>query len=191
MKKFFVTGLLVSITSFLMAQNIDAIINTKEVERIERTLAADDMRGRKTFSPEIDKAAVFIAAEFKKAGLQTMSGNNGYRQEFVMVRPKFVSAAATFDAAAIEQKNIIAVTCQPQLIINQSSGYEKAFVKAGANLQTEARKFVRSNKNILVLVDKRFANSFAGCFNAAAKISVYLFDHFNVESHNVNLKIRK
>jgi Zn-dependent M28 family amino/carboxypeptidase len=160
MKKFFVTSLLVSMTSFSIAQNIDAIINAKEVERIEKTLAADDMRGRKTFSPEIDKAADFIAAEFKKAGLQTMSGNNGYRQEFVMVRPKFISAAATFDGAAIEQKNIIAVTCQPKLTINQSSGYEKAFVKAGANLQTEARKFVRSNKNMLVLVDKSFANSF-------------------------------
>jgi len=160
MKKFFVTGLLVSITSFLMAQNIDAIINTKEVERIEKTLAADDMRGRKTFSPEIDKAADFIAAEFKKAGLQTMSGNNGYRQEFVMVRPKFVSAAATFDRADIDPKTIIAVTCQAQLNINQSSGYEKAFIKAGANLQTEARKLMRSNKNMLVLVDKSFANSF-------------------------------
>ena len=160
MKKFFVTVLLVSMTSFLMAQNIDAIINTKEVERIERTLAADDMRGRKTFSPEIDKAADFIAAEFKKVGLQTMSGNNGYRQEFVMVRPKFISAAATVDGAAIEQKNIMAVTCQPKLTINQSSGYEKAFIKAGANLQTEARKFIRSNKNMLVLVDKSFANSF-------------------------------
>ncbi len=160
MKKFFVTTLLVSMTSFLMAQNIDAIINTKEVERIEKTLAADDMRGRKTFSPEIDKAADFIAAEFKKAGLQTMTDNNGYHQEFVMVRPKFVSATATFDAATIEQKNIIAVTCQPKLTINQSSGYEKAFVKAGTNLQTEARKFVCSNKNMLVLVDKSFANSF-------------------------------
>ena len=160
MKKFFVTGLMVSMTSFLMAQNIDAIINTKEVERIEKILAADDMRGRKTFSPEIDKAADFIAAEFKKADLKTMSGNNGFRQEFVMVTPKFISAAGTFDRADIDPKTIIAVTCQSQLNINQSSGYEKAFIKAGANLQTEARKLIRSNKNMLVFVDKSFANSF-------------------------------
>ncbi|HQV54669.1 MAG TPA: hypothetical protein PLX17_04095, partial [Chitinophagaceae bacterium] len=51
--------------------SINDIINAKEVERIERVLASDEMRGRKTFSPEIDIAADFIAAEFKAAGLQT------------------------------------------------------------------------------------------------------------------------
>ena len=160
MKKFIIAALLVSITSFLFAQNIDAIINAKEVERIEKTLAADDMRGRKTFSPEIDKAADFIAAEFKKAGLQTLSGNNGYRQEFIMVRPKFVSVSAVLDGLAIDPKSIIVVTCQPRLTVNPASGYEKVFIKPGTNLQLEARKFVRSNKNMLVLVDKSFANSF-------------------------------
>ena len=160
MKKFIIAALLVSITSFLFAQNIDAIINAKEVERIEKTLAADDMRGRKTFSPEIDKAADFIAAEFKKAGLQTLSGNNGYRQEFIMVRPKFVSVSAVLDGLAIDPKSIIVVTCQPRLTVNPASGYEKVFIKPGTNLQLEARKFVRSNKNMLVLVDKNFANSF-------------------------------
>ena len=143
-----------------MAQNIDAIINVKEVERIEKTLASDDMRGRKTFSPDIDRAADFIAAEFKKAGLQTLNNNSSYRQEFAMVRPKFISAAAILDGVSIEQKNIIVITCQAQLKIDEHAGYEKVLVKAGDNLQTEARKFIRNNKNMLVLVDKSFANSF-------------------------------
>ena len=67
MRKFFVTGLLTTITSFLFAQNIDAIINAKEAERIEKTLASDDMRGRKVFTPDIDKAADFIAGEFSSS----------------------------------------------------------------------------------------------------------------------------
>jgi len=160
MKKLFVTGLLLSTTSFLFAQKIDAIINAKEAERIERTLASDDMRGRKTFSPDIDKAADFIAAEFKAAGLQTLNNSGSFRQEFAMIRAKFISASAKFDGTDIDQKSIIVVTCQPQLKIDQSSGYEKAFIKAGTTLQTEARKLMRSNKNLLVLVDNSFANSF-------------------------------
>ncbi len=56
---------------FVSAQKADEIINAKEVERIERVLASDEMKGRRVFTPEIDKAADFIAAEFKKAGLQT------------------------------------------------------------------------------------------------------------------------
>jgi hypothetical protein len=160
MKKFFVLSVFVFTSHFLSAQKIDAVINSTEVERMERVLAADDMRGRKTFSPEIDKAADFIASEFKKAGLQTMEGSKGYRQEFVMVRTKFVSASAIIDRESVEQKNIIAITCQPQLKIDERSGYKKVFIKAGANLQTEARKLIRSNKNMVVLVDKNFANSF-------------------------------
>ena len=160
MKKYFLTGLLITTTFFLFAQSIDGIINTKEAERIERILSADDMQGRKPFTPGIEKAADFIASEFKAAGLQKWNNSGSFRQEFVMVRTKFISAAATFDGAGIDQKSIIAVTCQPQLKFDQGAGYEKAFVKAGDNLQTEARKFIRSNKNMLVLVDKSFVNSF-------------------------------
>ena len=160
MKKLFLIGLLLSTNSFLWAQKIDAIINAKEVERIEKTLASDAMRGRKTFTPDIDKAAAFIAAEFKAAGLQTLNNSGSYQQEFAMVRTKFISASATFDGVVIDQKNIMAITCQAQLRVDQNTGYEKAFVKAGANLQSEARKFIRANKNMLVLVDKSFANSF-------------------------------
>jgi hypothetical protein len=42
----------------------------KEVSRIINYLASDDMKGRKTFFPEIDKASEFIAGEFQKSGLQ-------------------------------------------------------------------------------------------------------------------------
>src|SRR5437868_12724367 len=116
MKKLGATGLLLITTSFLFAQSkIDKIINAKEVERIERTLSSDDMRGRRAFTPDIDKAADFIADEFKKAGLQTMAGNNGYKQEFAMIRPKFISAAGNFDGEALNANDIIVVTCFPQL----------------------------------------------------------------------------
>ena len=139
---------------------MNAIINTKEVERIEGILASDDMRGRKAFTPDIDKAADFITAEFKAAGLNTWNNSETYRQEFSLIRPKLISASATLDAVSIDAKNIIAVTTRPELKISQSSGYEKAFIKTGANLQTEARKLARGNKNLLVLVDKSFSNSF-------------------------------
>lgn len=139
---------------------MNAIINTKEVERIEGILASDDMRGRKAFTPDIDKAADFIAAEFKAAGLNTWNNSGTYLQEFSLIRPKLISASATLDAVSIDAKNIMAVTTRPELKISQSSGYEKAFIKTGANLQTEARKLARGNKNLLVLVDKSFSNSF-------------------------------
>ena len=160
MKQIITTGLFVATTFFIYGQKTDDIINAKEAERIERTLSSDEMRGRRTFTPDIDRAADFIADEFKKAGLQTMSGNNEFKQEFAMVRPKFISAAGNLDGEALDAKDIIVVTCFPQLKINQGSGYEKIFIKAGDTLQNAARRLVRSNKNLLVLVDKSFANNF-------------------------------
>ena len=159
-KQLLLTWLLVSITIFISAQKSDDIINAKEVERIERILSADDMMGRKAFTPYADKAADFIADEFKKAGLQTMNGNNGFKQEFAMVRTKFISVTGNFDGEALDAKNIIVITCFPQLKINQASGYEKVIIKVGDTLQNAARKLVRSKKNLLVLIDKSFAGNF-------------------------------
>ena len=93
MKALFVVGLFLLTTSFLLAQtNNDDVINLKEVERIEKTLSSDDMRGRKLFTRDIDRATDFIANEFKKLGLENLQPETGhasndtsnYRQKFTI-----------------------------------------------------------------------------------------------------------
>jgi hypothetical protein len=69
---------------FIAQTKIDNIINAKEVEYIERA-CIDEMKGRRVFSPEIDKAADFIAAEFRAAGLETWNNSGTYRQEFTIL----------------------------------------------------------------------------------------------------------
>ncbi|MEO5562462.1 MAG: M20/M25/M40 family metallo-hydrolase [Chitinophagaceae bacterium] len=160
MKKFFITGLLSTITLFSLGQKPDAGINAKEADRIERKLASDEMRGRKTFSPEIDKAADFIAAEFKVAGLQTWNSSSSYRQEFSVISPKQTSIAATINGAPADPKNILVVTAKPDLKIDQSSGYETVQIKQGASIFQEAVAFAASHKNLVVLVDTSFSKSF-------------------------------
>ena len=160
MKKFFVAGLLVSIAPFLFAQKTFPGINANEVSRIENVLASDAMRGRKVNSPEIEKAADFIAAEFKSAGLKTWNNGNSFRQEFAMVSPKQVILSASFNDVAVDPQKILVVTCQPEFNINQSSGYEKAAIKAGGNIFQEATELVSSGKNLLILVDTSFAKNF-------------------------------
>jgi Peptidase family M28 len=160
MKKIFVSGATLLLASFLFAQKAEDVFKVTEATRIINFLASDEMRGRKVYTPEIDKAADFIAGEFKMAGLQTLNNSKSFRQEFVMVRPKFVSVTGTFDGVTADPKNIIVITCEPQLKADQQSGYDKVMIKAGANLQTEARKLARGNKSTLVLVDKSFATSF-------------------------------
>ncbi len=152
---------MVTITSFLWAQKIDAVINAKEVERIEKVLASDVMKGRKVFTPEIDSAAEFIGAEFRAIGLRTMDAGDDYRQSFSIIRPKFISAAATLDGNAIQEKNVIVVTCDPDLKFDQTAEYETLVIKSGENLSRQVAAIKQRKKNMLVMVDESHAPVFS------------------------------
>ncbi len=170
MKKITLVLLLCSTVTFSFTQNNDNIINAKEVERIEKILSADDMGGRRTFTPGIDKAAAFIADEFKKTGLQTLNNSGSYLQSFAMVRPKFISASCNLDGVSVDTRDVIVVTSKENLKINELSGYEKVTIAAGANLNTEARKYINGNRNYLVLVDTSFAKTFNGLTRAKSQL---------------------
>jgi hypothetical protein len=142
------------------AQNQKVNIDINDVIRIEKTLSSDDLQGRKVFTPAIDKAARFIASEFEKAGLQKPEGGNGYLQEFSVIRPRFIEAAATFDGQPVELKNLIVVTTSEAFSIDQASGYEIVTIDPKTQLFSEAHKHIISGKNRLVLVDTSFAANF-------------------------------
>lgn len=161
MRKLLLLGLLLSITSFLFSQRISKIINAKKVKRIEQVLSADDMQGRKAFTPAAEKAAAFIADEFKKAGLQTYNNSSSYLQEFVMIQPKFISANAIVDGENFPEKKVFAVTTQASLKITDQSGYGKASIKKGSNLTSVARELIGRKENLIVTVDTSFAANFS------------------------------
>jgi hypothetical protein len=156
----FIVGLAVLLSAkYGTAQKSDAVFNVKEVERIENFLASDEMRGRRAGSPEIDKAAAFIADEFKKAGLQPVQGGS-YLQEFVMVRPRMKELKFKAEGMDVDAKNIIVVTSKPELEVDEKSGYEIRYIKAGANLSSEVPKINGEKKNLLVIVDTSFSRIF-------------------------------
>ena len=68
MKKLIPTFILTLILCY--SGRLFAQIQQSEVERIIGVLAADDMMGRQAFTPYADKAADFIAGEFKRIGLK-------------------------------------------------------------------------------------------------------------------------
>lgn len=160
MKKFIFSTLLATMASFSFAQKVETIINAKEAERIERVLASDEMKGRRTFSPEIDKAADFIAAEFKAAGLQTWNNSGSYIQPFAIVSPKQVSLSGTIDGKEVDPKTVVLITTQPDVKITSSSGYEVSSIKAGAQFFQEAIAIAQSSKNAVVFVDTSFTRDF-------------------------------
>jgi Zn-dependent M28 family amino/carboxypeptidase len=143
-----------------ISQMINIVINKSETERIERVLASDEMEGRRTFSPGIDKAAAFIAKEFEASGLKSLKGDNNYLQSFTINRPKFISLAASLDGTTIDTKQVIVVTVEPEMNITEASGYTIAKIAAGENLNQAAAKMIGANQKMIVLVDESHAQNF-------------------------------
>ena len=160
-----------SIVNIANGQISNDIINKAETERIEKYLSSDELEGRKTFSKGIDKAADFIANEFKQAGLATLNNSGSYLQKFSRLSAKFIGASANFDGVNVDQKNIIVVTAQSNVSINENSGYEVVKISKEDNLGTAARKYLSANKNYIVLIDESFASNFGRLVSLKSNIT--------------------
>ncbi|WP_207512201.1 M20/M25/M40 family metallo-hydrolase [Longitalea luteola] len=147
---YFILVLLAKQAAF--CQSIDKIINAQEVERIERTLSSDDMRGRKIFTPDIDRAAAFIAAEFKKAGIQPVK-ENSYLQEFAMVRTTPVSASGKLNGKTLAEKDIAVISAKEELSVNQASGYKQVVIHARDTFPVMLGRLQHTDGNYLLVVD--------------------------------------
>ena len=160
MKKTMVILILVFLAAGAFAQDVNKLITSKEVLRVETFLAADDMRGRKPGTPEIDKAADYIANEFKNSRLKYFDGLDSYKQSFTNIRTKFLSANATIDAEKIDEANVIAITTDSLIKINESSNFKKVVIGNTENLLQRAEAIINEKSNQVVLVNSFFVNDF-------------------------------
>ena len=147
-------------SSFSFAQQADKLIKKKEAERIIKTLAADEMQGRKVFTPGIEKAADFIAGEFKKAGLLPFPDLENYKQTFTVVKSTMISAEGMINELPVDPKNIIAITSKTELQFNEKSGFNVVVFDSTVNLRKEASALLKANQNYLVLADSSLAADF-------------------------------
>lgn len=157
--KHILLSMLLAMGTAACAQTKNTVISVAEVRRIESVLAHDSMQGRRAGTPGSDKAAAFIAQEFRKAGLQPVSGGS-YLQSFSVYRPKFLGLTATLSDTALNPQSVIAVTTLPELELNQASGYSTVTIAAGDNLFEKASEAMQSGKNTVVFIDTSFSKMF-------------------------------
>jgi len=159
MKKFIASIALTAIACGNYAQDVNKMIHQEDVKRIIKTLSADDMQGRATFTPGIEKAAQFIESEYKKIGLKPMTGNTGYRQNFTMIKTTPTKADISINGTPIAAENI---AVQGSESFNWSKPEDAQIVKVtpDSNLRSMFRSASHSGKNTLLLVDPKFSDLF-------------------------------
>lgn len=156
MRKIIVSAFVLSLCISAHGQSIDKIITSSEVTRIEKVLAADDMQGRRTFTPGIDKASAFIESEFKKAGLQTFMGATNFRQEFAMTESKATASKIIIDGKEIDNSKVVTFSYQPQVSLTEKSDITVVKIIKGDNLGQKFNEYYNGTKSYLVLVDASF-----------------------------------
>lgn len=144
------------------AQSAGKIITARQVKKIEKILSADDMQGRRTFTPAIEKASAFIETQFKKAGLQTFKGAANYRQEFFMSQAITGDLKISIDGKSVTDSLIIMFSYQPTVSLTEKSDVEIVKINAGDKFGQKFYEYYQSRKNLLVLVDSSFENRLKG-----------------------------
>jgi hypothetical protein len=186
----------VSFNSF--GQDVNKLIRQDDVERIIKTLSADDMQGRATFTPGIEKAAQFIETEYRKIGLGPLQGDAEYRQNFTMTRVTAIKTLASINGKLIAPDSVFASTSATSL--NWTNNSEVQIVKLSANkdFRTEYTSYLQSGKKMLILVDPQFAAIFKNLRDRSRKGNVtnkindnqalvfILGNHDDIKSFDVN-----
>lgn len=196
MKKLLLTLATGCIGLFSFSQKIGKIINATEVERIESILSADNMQGRKTFTPGIDIAADFISSEFAKNKLSYFGDLKSYFQEFAMTKSKPAEVKGMIDNEALSMENVAANTTAAEINISSLKDYEVITIKATDTFNKKVFPLFDLEKNLLILVDtahkSRFKSMqrFAGNAKFPSTVSQVFVLTSNLDPHSFNLHIR-
>ncbi|WP_299758078.1 M20/M25/M40 family metallo-hydrolase [uncultured Pontibacter sp.] len=142
------------------AQDVSTI-SQQEVTRIVSTLSADDMEGRASFTPGIDKAAAFIKSEFQRIGLQPLPGEDGLLQSFSVYRVTPKELEAKLNKKKISPEHIFAMTDKEELEWTQKG--KQQIVTIGEN--DDFRKVLptvmnNQEQDVLVLVHPKHSDIF-------------------------------
>ncbi|MFQ5569302.1 MAG: M20/M25/M40 family metallo-hydrolase [Rhodothermales bacterium] len=168
------TSLLISLISFplLACQPSEPQIDRADVERIITTLSADEMQGRRTFTPGIEKAAQFIQDEFEKIGLETLEGLDSYAQAFHVYSLSPESRNVVLNGQEIPGDRYFTSVNREALSWTTEDAVDVHTVGPQDDLRDVFSSLRQSRSDALVLVDESHAdlfNRFRSFFSGASR----------------------
>jgi len=137
--------------------------NERDVLRIENFLASDSLKGRKTFSPEIERASSFIENEFKTAGLIPYRGTS-YRQNFFLYTFTPAKSSLTLNGALIPHSEFSIESGPEHMLYKSLDSFTVITISAKDNPGQILSKYLadRSPKTkLLILLDTAYKRVFS------------------------------
>lgn len=135
-------------------------IDRAEVERIITTLSADDMEGRRVFSPGIERAARFIQEEFAAIELETLDGLEGYAQPFKMYSIAAASSRVVLNGRAVPSDRYGVRVVRKAIRWTEEDDVNLVWVGKDDDFMQVVLPVTNNDLNNLVLVDESHRPSF-------------------------------
>jgi len=138
-----------------------AQISQENVTGIMETLSADNMKGRKVFSPQIEKAADFIAGKFSEFGLKTLENGQDYLQEFSMESITLKQSRVMVDGEAINDESYFAIVSNRDISWPGEEEPAVISITAEDDFRSEFSELNGLEKDLIVFVDPSHADIFS------------------------------
>jgi hypothetical protein len=136
----------------LRAQQADTALSVEDVTRTESFLSSDAMRGRAVFTSDIDRAADFIAARFKAAGLIPLKGDS-YFQSFSLLKVTQDQVKASVDGKDIDPEQVVVETSAANLDWTSLENVGVYAVDKDHGLAQGIQAFRKDSTDMLLLLD--------------------------------------
>jgi hypothetical protein len=141
------------------AQETDDSFKLSETKRIEGILSSDNMQGRAPFTAGIDKAADFIAAEFKHSGIRPIN-ENSYFQDFRMVWTSPLTSFVKLNETPVKEKDLFVLSARQEVSIKSPSDYELVVLKPTDDLDSVIGRLQKTSKTYLLQGDAAHRGAF-------------------------------
>ena len=158
--KFVQIGCMALLVSSCAVKQPLQVIRQDYIERLIKTLSADDMQGRGLLSPGIEKAATFIESEFSAIGLQTYKSSQSFRQQFSLDRIIPGQLNVKINGNPVQNQDVFIITDAKFLDWKNAEDAEIEYIRPGQSFVSRYNEIMQLKTPVLVYVDRQFFDSF-------------------------------
>lgn len=199
--------LTVALTAFLLSFSTRSEFNKPSISLQTMTddvsyLASDTLKGRASFSPEIDLAANYISQRFKQIGLSPMAGETSFKQRFSLTNIAPITINASLNGKAISSEHIAFVTTMNNLSWQDPAEVKTHTIAEKDDIRAVINKVNQQGGQHLLLIDiahqamfARYRNYFSRGLNklndfSAGAIVMLLTDQSSANAIDIQAKTK-
>jgi len=139
-----------------------AKMSSEQVVKDITYLASDDLKGRASFSPEIDQAGEYISQRFSEIGLLPLAGQSNYKQTFTVtsIMPKVLTV--TLNGKNLEEANLGMASTIAKIAWKNIDDVNTHIIGEKDDMRAMLRKMNSDGGQHFVIIHTAHAKMFAG-----------------------------